>query len=112
MENIYEYGALINKIDWRNKSKLHVVDFSTRKNGMLTKSEFKVNSIDLAMYLDIEHNMLMDKLENLNVCELQKATYKHYAPGVLDPKNFDEKYEFYWIDYPKIDKVLVALGGK
>lgn len=108
MENVIEYGAIINKIEWRNKTKLYVTDFSTRKCGMLIKKDLRVSTIDLAMFLDIEHEELISKLDT---SKMIKAVYKHYAPEELDPNNWDEKYDFYWIAYRDIEKILIGLNG-
>ena len=106
MENIYKFSAAIEKLDWRNKGKLYLTDFSTRQGGLLIKKDLRVSSIDLAMFLDIEHN---DLLKLIDTEKYLKATYKHYQPGELDASKYDKKYDFYWINSMDIEGILIDL---
>ena len=106
MENIYKFDALIEKLDWRNKGKLYLTDFSTRQGGLLIKKDLRASSIDLAMFLDIEHEEL---LKLIDTEKYLKATYKHYAPGELDANKYDKKYDFYWINSVDIEGILMGL---
>ena len=106
MENIYEFGALIEKIDWRNKKNLYLTDFSTRQGGLLIKKDLRVSSVDLAMFLNVEHKEL---LKWIDTEKYLKATYKHYAPGELDANKYDRKFDFYWINSEDIEKILIDL---
>ena len=87
MENIYKFSGVVEKLDWRNKGKLYLTDFSTRQGGLLIKKDLRVSSIDLAMFLDIEHN---DLLKLIDTEKYLKATYKHYQPGELDGSKYDK----------------------
>ena len=106
MENVYEFGALIEKLDWRNKKNLYLTDFSTRRGGVLIKKDLRASSIDLAMFLDIEHEEL---LKLIDTEKYLKATYKHYQPGELDANKYDKKYDFYWINSMDIEGILIDL---
>ena len=106
MENVYEFGAAIEKLDWRNKKNLYLTDFSTRQGGVLIKKDLRVSSIDLSMFLGIEHEEL---LKMIDTQKYLKATYKHYAPGELDANKYDKKYDFYWINSEDIEGILIDL---
>lgn len=106
MENVYEFGAAIEKLDWRNKKNLYLTDFSTRQGGLLIKKDLRVSSVDLAMFLDIEHN---DLLKLIDIEKYLKATYKHYQPGELDANKYDKKFDFYWINSEDIEGILMGL---
>ena len=106
MENIYKFDALIEKLDWRNKKNLYLTDFSTRQSGVLIKKDLRVSSIDLAMFLNIEHEEL---LKLIDIEKYLKATYKHYAPGELDANKYDKKYDFYWINSEDVEGILMGL---
>lgn len=106
MENIYKFSGVVEKLDWRNKGKLYLTDFSTRQGGLLIKKDLRVSSIDLAMFLDIEHN---DLLKLIDTEKYLKATYKHYQPGELDANKYDKKYDFYWINSVDIEGILIDL---
>lgn len=106
MENIYKFSAAIEKLDWRNKNNLYLTDFSTRNNGLLIKKDLRVSSVDLAIFLDIEHEEL---LKLIDTEKYLKATYKHYAPGELDASKYDKKFEFYWINSVDIEAILMGL---
>ena len=106
MENIYKFSGIVEKLDWRNKKNLYLTDFSTRSNGVLIKKDLRVSSIDLAMFLGIEHKEL---LKLIDTQKYLKATYKHYAPGELDANKYDKKYDFYWINSEDIEKILMGL---
>ena len=106
MENIYKFDALIEKLDWRNKGKLYLTDFSTRQGGLLIKKDLRASSIDLAMFLDIEHEEL---LKLIDTEKYLKATYKHYQPGELDANKYDKKFDFYWINSEDVEGILMEL---
>ncbi len=106
MENIYKFSGVVEKLDWRNKGKLYLTDFSTRQGGLLIKKDLRASSIDLAIFLDIEHEEL---LKLIDTEKYLKATYKHYAPGELDASKYDKKYDFYWINSEDIEKILMGL---
>ena len=106
MENIYKFDAAIEKLDWRNKKNLYLTDFSTRQGGVLIKKDLRVSSVDLAMFLDIEHEEL---LKLIDIEKYLKATYKHYAPGELDANKYDKKYDFYWINSEDVEGILMGL---
>ena len=106
MENVYEFGALIEKLDWRNKKNLYLTDFSTRQGGVLIKKDLRVSSIDLAMFLGIEHEELLNMIDTEKYL---KATYKHYAPGERDVNKYDKKFDFYWINSEDVEGILMEL---
>ena len=106
MENIYKFSGIVEKLDWRNKKNLYLTNFSTRRGGVLIKKDLRVSSIDLAMFLDIEHEELLNMIDTQKYL---KATYKHYAPGELDASKYDEKYDFYWINSVDIEGILIDL---
>ena len=106
MENIYKFSGIVEKLDWRNKNKLYLTDFSTRRGGVLIKKDLRVSSIDLAMFLDIEHEEL---LKLIDTEKYLKATYKHYQPGELDANKYDRKFDFYWINSEDVEGILMEL---
>ena len=106
MENIYKFSGVVEKLDWRNKGNLYLTNFSTRQGGVLIKKDLRVSSIDLAMFLGIEHEEL---LKLIDTQKYLKATYKHYAPGELDASKYDKKFDFYWINSVDIEGILMNL---
>ena len=106
MENIYKFSGVVEKLDWRNKNKLYLTDFSTRRGGLLIKKDLRVSSIDLAMFLGIEHEEL---LKLIDTEKYLKATYKHYQPGELDANKYDRKFDFYWINSEDVEGILMEL---
>nr|WP_288526691.1 hypothetical protein [uncultured Romboutsia sp.] len=106
MENIYKVSGVVEKLDWRNKGNLYLTDFITRRCGVLIKKILRVSSIDLAMFLDIEHEELLNMID---IEKYLKATYKYYQPGELDASKYDKKFDFYWINSEDIEKILMEL---